>query len=442
MISSIKKAKQIDNDPFVFVINESSKIVIKLDKKIDFIDCCYPLDFVLMQGENEFSLGNEHLSYFLEAFLPLLKSILKNEVTLDKSIIDDIGLESGRIFYKSWLSGGLDAVYKDNADSSSWVGEKACFWGNNDHVVWIYNDNEGDISLKLTKPYPNHYIIEDEDLFKQAFESWEKNYKTIFFSKITKETVRQWINQIEEIYDQMQINIAVLKDQLMKKKRPDLNSVATLHDKIHDNIFNFVLNDNERIEIQLQPDDSFIHFDYRIKIIFYQKDVKYLIGHYNLGNLVSDFNYLLNCSLNNNLLLDPHIIEDIGLAYAKASYKSSYQKENGVVYKNDEDKEKVWSGNKNLLWISHFITWIYNNNEGEIILKMTPMYPNFYLFQNDELFKEEYEKWIKNYKPFLIRTIPQKVAERWLKQTEEILEQIRQNIEQERREHEPGGKES
>ena len=204
-------------------------------------------------------------------------------------------------------------------------------------------------------------------------------------------------------------------------------------------LFEFVLNKDEKIAVFTENEDDFIHCCYEVIIVLFIKNKEIILALDSIKYLIEIFNNLLKKVVNNKLMLHESITEDIGILDSKHSF---FEKTN-LVYIEGEER-KFWVGISYNLWRYDFTSWLYNDSFGNIILKLTKAFPGHLYFddETDERFDREYAKWIKNYKPFLIRTIPQKIAERWLEQTEQILEQIRQNIEQERREHEPGGKES
>jgi hypothetical protein len=81
----------------------------------------------------------------------------------------------------------------------------------------------------------------------------------------------------------------------------------------------------------------------------------------------------------------------------------------------------LWAG-KNLM------SWMYNDDEGNIIFEVTPIYPYMYEDAEKEPSYVPYKEWIKDYKPLLIRKISKEVAQKWLKDANTIVEQINNNI--------------
>ncbi|HLJ31366.1 MAG TPA: hypothetical protein VKU36_02930 [Candidatus Babeliales bacterium] len=74
------------------------------------------------------------------------------------------------------------------------------------------------------------------------------------------------------------------------------------------------------------------------------------------------------------------------------------------------------------------VTWIYNDQNGNIILEITPAYPYFYCDKKEEPNYVSYKKWIKNYQPYVIAEIPRSTALGWLKIAEHIIKTVDDNI--------------
>ena len=106
-------------------------------------------------------------------------------------------------------------------------------------------------------------------------------------------------------------------------------------------------------------------------------------------------------------------------------------------YKNLKPKHP-WKGNQSNIWSpvvrdGNLQTWIYNDKDGAIIFEITPLYPYHFCGAEEEDFIPPknyilYQEWMKGYKPYLIRTIPEDVARQWFEQTKVIVRQIKKNI--------------
>jgi hypothetical protein len=72
-------------------------------------------------------------------------------------------------------------------------------------------------------------------------------------------------------------------------------------------------------------------------------------------------------------------------------------------------------------------TWLYNNDQGDIIMQITPSYRwHFFDPKEDENYIT-YEEFMQNYQPILFRTIPKEVAQEWLIQVEQLAAKIKDN---------------
>lgn len=133
---------------------------------------------------------------------------------------------------------------------------------------------------------------------------------------------------------------------------------------------------------------------------------------------------MLISALRNQLLLHNSITKDIGYL----SNQEYHGDPNLELIFNAKEGQEFWVGRRYNLWETpgdvtpSLATWLYNNEKGEIILEITPNYPWHFSDPTPEENFIPYEQWIKDYKPFIIRTIPQEVAKRWLAQVEHLIE--------------------
>lgn len=198
------------------------------------------------------------------------------------------------------------------------------------------------------------------------------------------------------------------------------------------NVITFYLNETEKIILHLDKPLKQIHCCSEASIYFIQGDQKYLLAKDSILFKLQSLKGILMEALDNRLLLHISINKDIGYMY-----NEHRQGKSGFVYEMDPILQyDSWVGYKYLLWGLQNIAWIYNNTAQEIIFEITPCFPGDATYQNpnEPLSAEEianshwYEQWIKDYKPILIRKIPRKIAQTWLKQTNDILNTIETNI--------------
>lgn len=98
----------------------------------------------------------------------------------------------------------------------------------------------------------------------------------------------------------------------------------------------------------------------------------------------------------------------------------------GVAYnnclQNDSDATPYFIAVENIIgyccWGSdQSITWLYNDQDGSIIFECCPIY-------NKKRDKKNYNKWLETYKPLVTRIITYQQAEKWLKETQSIIDYI------------------
>ena len=189
--------------------------------------------------------------------------------------------------------------------------------------------------------------------------------------------------------------------------------------------FIFSLNDTECISITLHKPHDIIHCCYEIPLFFIKNKEKILLSKDSIRELIEIFNGLLKKALLNNLKLPASISTNIGYLFNK---EINEEKPNSELQYEKCENGNSWVGWKYKIWSYLTATWIYNDELGNIILEITPVYPKTFRDPEEDLDIENYQNWMKSYAPILIRTIPRNIAENWLKQTENILEEIKANI--------------
>lgn len=195
----------------------------------------------------------------------------------------------------------------------------------------------------------------------------------------------------------------------------------------------FKLNDQERIEIDLEDSMNEIHCCYFDVIIFFiQGSKRYILNNNAIDSVrvyLQQLKSMLSDALANNLKLPQSLsesstIQDIGYMYNEC--------------RQDRLKKvgNYWEGLTYLLWSGELTAWIYNDEDNNIILKLTPNFPGMPTTQDpDEPFSPEeiansqaYDTWIKSYKPFLVTKISRETASEWLIEADRILEIIKINV--------------
>lgn len=190
----------------------------------------------------------------------------------------------------------------------------------------------------------------------------------------------------------------------------------------------FILNSTDKIVIKLEEPLTQVHCCYMTDTILLHVQQKILLSSEPLFFNMKDLSSILQKALRNELQLHESINQDIG--YLLNEY---YQCKEGFVMHNFSEESSSWVGYLYHLWEGskkniRYVTWIYNNRAGEIVLEVTPSYPYFFCDPEDEPNYISYQEWIKNYRPYLITTISNETAQKWLLQAHEIINQIQANI--------------
>jgi len=145
---------------------------------------------------------------------------------------------------------------------------------------------------------------------------------------------------------------------------------------------------------------------------------------------IRDLRDLLKKALNNELILHKSITSDIG--YLCNKYHKS---DKGFLTEHIGSNIYRWIGYKYFLWEEYenrkrYMTWLYNDQNGNIILEVTPSYPFSYLSKKERAHYIPYKKWMLRYKPYLIATLSRETAQQWLEQAEYFVKTIEENTEQ------------
>lgn len=184
------------------------------------------------------------------------------------------------------------------------------------------------------------------------------------------------------------------------------------------NDIKLAFNEHEYLKVTLSDPNlkTFLPTDYADIIYYEDNKPKYLLHHFWIENALEKINSLLQAALSGNLHLDQSIEKDIG-------YIWNEKIQGRIEVLKDTSKENCpWVGMRHMFIAPPEgpIAWLYNNNEGEIIFEITPSY--LWHFRDPEKNENfiDYDKFIHDYKPFVIAKINRATAKEWLKTTQEL----------------------
>ena len=194
----------------------------------------------------------------------------------------------------------------------------------------------------------------------------------------------------------------------------------------------FPLNNNEHILMELGKPlnkiDSEAPLD-RIPVkIFISNTYLHLTNQWPL-DVFYDLKTNLESALNNKIQPHSSIKKNLGYLWNQDMHGDASE----LIFEQKE-KQNFWVGLRRLLWSSSnklnpkLSTWLYNDQDGNIILELTPSY-RWHFAQPKE--GEEfitYEQFMATYQSYLTRIISKEVAERWIAICEEGLAIIPTNV--------------
>jgi len=191
----------------IFKLNSGEKIVILLKDALKDIRCCYfDFDILLIENNHYYNLSNsiDSLRVSLENLQSLLTLAFQNKLSLHKAFQHiDIGY-----MYNEYKLSQPSVIYEtpEGSKFKSWIGDKYLLWGN-ELILWIYNNDLGEIILEVTPPFPGEsiYLAPGEEMTEEdkknliRYHNWIKGYQPFLIQIIPREIAKQWIEQANNI---------------------------------------------------------------------------------------------------------------------------------------------------------------------------------------------------------------------------------------------------
>lgn len=190
----------IDNKLLTFTLNDE-KIVIKLPEPNFFLTNYDRLSICFYHNNQEILLSSLTALDFIDTLCFLLSKALKNELQLDESLNQDLGFMLNRWFKEKKFK--FISVTK-NGDTY-WVGNNYQL-ASGKFASWIYNNIDGDIIFEITPVYSGIFIHENKPPYRE-YMKWRETYKPYFAGVISKKIARQWIDQSQNILNEIEKNM-------------------------------------------------------------------------------------------------------------------------------------------------------------------------------------------------------------------------------------------
>lgn len=193
----------------------------------------------------------------------------------------------------------------------------------------------------------------------------------------------------------------------------------------------FPINNIDKIVVRFQEPLSYVGFMYAVPIIFSQQDVSIIIAQHSTYFNIKDFRDALNNVLHKKLIVHESITKDIGfLSNQYFKDKTGFLIEN---FANNGEKLELWVGYRYHLWEAYankkrYVTWMYNDRSGNIILKITPSFSHYNTKERQNFIP--FKKWLLRYKPYYTAIIPKAIAQEWYERADMIVKTIDNNVAQ------------
>ncbi|MBP9765345.1 hypothetical protein KBD08_03335 [Candidatus Babeliales bacterium] len=187
--------------------------------------------------------------------------------------------------------------------------------------------------------------------------------------------------------------------------------------KLPQNIDRFYISDTEWIAIQTRDLPlNFVYSCYDLDIVFHTANNQFIFGASDAGSFCSTIQYTIPKLLNSQLILPSRLQNNLGIS------------NNNYCMALTEDYTCLdyhFFGNSHIQQKPYFDSFLYNDEQGNIIFEITPQYP--WNDKNEEDINHpdfiSYSQFLKNYHPTIIRTIDPKYLHQWIEQTH-ILEPL------------------
>jgi len=187
-------------------------------------------------------------------------------------------------------------------------------------------------------------------------------------------------------------------------------------------LLNFVLNSTEKITIFLDYNDI-IDCCYWASFFFVQYNHRILLTRWEIQDNIERFIKILDLAIHNKLPLNFVGNQDIGYLWNFICKKKNIKDEYSDETFNERLKFKPY-----LVFNDHnFATWIYNDHNGDIVLKITPLFPKGRPRNRISKYNT-FLHWMKKYKPKFVCIIQKNIAKNWLDQANKINDIIKNNI--------------
>jgi len=194
------------------------------------------------------------------------------------------------------------------------------------------------------------------------------------------------------------------------------------------------LSEFEIIKIIEKNNNNFEKIDYccdEIQACFLnQKEQSFCIGENSVGLFFESLITRLKKAIDEKLQLHESLTQNLGVLYNEYNQELAYDNHNISRFfqvPTLSGKSTYWVGKKYHIWSTYIptspniATWLYNDQDGNIIFEVTRTYKWSFLPDDPECPEfVTYKEFMKNYKSVVRKIIPHDTAVEWLKQSMQV----------------------
>lgn len=214
---------QISNYEILFILNPQEQIVLALYDPLQEIHCCYRGRIFFVQESESFTIFNDHIRHGMQRLRILLTAALQNELLLDPSINNNLGYLYAQYSFNCFDKNKAEQLGLIFDDQNNWVGRKYLLWAYNQVALWMYNDDKGSIILEFTPWYTGERYNEEYVSDYTEYEVFLAGYNPLFKRQLSPELAQQWLNQANNILQQIDDNITrAIKEKTVFKSKSSI----------------------------------------------------------------------------------------------------------------------------------------------------------------------------------------------------------------------------
>ena len=185
----------------ILILGDNELIIIDYQKPLNEITCHDESSIIFKKNNAEIILTHDFLYHNLCELAFLLEKALRNQLTMHKSITQDLGFLFNQ--YSAYICGEklkepTHLILISENNNKYWPGNDYNLWAKN-FVSWIYNKPDGSIVFEITPFYPFMYCEPKEEPHYIPYKEWIKTYKPYFITTLSKEKASMLLKQTKDI---------------------------------------------------------------------------------------------------------------------------------------------------------------------------------------------------------------------------------------------------